>query len=171
MRVIGSFIISVIILFVGFYATVMTLLSTGNEQYSLVVAAFVLMLLIFANLLVWERFSKKAVRYGFIGLFCCFILFVVYENVKGWHLRSLQVMSTQDVDLSVYEPFVKDSLVATLDTSASLKVEEPLLKLDGSTALYPVFLHLHKLYIQKDLMTQQTVKCNQRKLRGLGLIY
>lgn len=45
MRVIGSFIISVIILFVGFYATVMTLLSTEKEQYSLVVAAFVLMLL------------------------------------------------------------------------------------------------------------------------------
>jgi len=139
MRVIGSFIISVIILFVGFYATVMTLLSTGKEQYGLVVAAFVLMLLIFANLLVWEQFSKKAVRYSFIGLFSCFILFVVYENVKGWHLRSLQVMSTQDVDLSVYEPFLKDSLVAKLNKSASLKMEEPLLKLDGSTALYPVF--------------------------------
>lgn len=139
MRVIGSLIISVIILFVGFYATVMTLLSTEKEHYSLVVAAFVLMLLIFANLLVWEQFSKKAVRYSFIGLFSCFILFVVYENVKGWHLRSLQVMSTQDVDLSVYEPFVKDSLVAKLNKSASLKMEEPLLKLDGSTALYPVF--------------------------------
>ncbi|MGD6833925.1 PstS family phosphate ABC transporter substrate-binding protein [Sutcliffiella halmapala] len=139
MKVIGSFIVSVVILFVGFYASVMTLLSTGKEQYGLVVAAFVLMLLVFANLLVWDLFSKKAIRYSFIGLLSCFILFVVFVNVKAWHLKSLQVMSTQDVDLSVYEPFAKNSLVATLDKTATLKLEEPLLKLDGSTALYPVF--------------------------------
>jgi phosphate transport system substrate-binding protein len=139
MRVLGSLVISVIILFVGFYGTVITLLSTGRNLYGLVTAVFVLMLLVFANLLVWGQFSKKGVRYSFIGLLSCFILFVVFENVKGWHLKSLQVMSTQDVDLSVYEPFEKDSLVATLDTPATLQLEEPLLKLDGSTALYPVY--------------------------------
>ncbi|MCA1319581.1 substrate-binding domain-containing protein [Bacillus tianshenii] len=151
MRVIASFMVSVMILFVGFYATVMTLLSTGKEQYGVVVAFFVLTLLVFANLLVWDRFSNKAVKYSFIGLISCFILFVVFENVKSWHLKSLQVMSTQDVDLSVYEPFAKDSLVATLDASASFKMEEPLLKLDGSTALYPIFAAFAQAVYPKDL--------------------
>ncbi|WP_223702372.1 PstS family phosphate ABC transporter substrate-binding protein [Sutcliffiella deserti] len=139
MRVLGSIILSGIILFLGFYLTVITLLWSGKELYGLVSAGFVFTLLIFANLFVWGLFSKKSIKIAFISLLSCFILFVVVERVKVWHLQSLQVMSTQDVDLSVYEPFSEDSLVAKLAKPSSLQLDEPLLKLDGSTALYPVY--------------------------------
>lgn len=59
MRVIASFIMSVAILFVGFYGTIILIFATGNDVYGLVSAAFVMTLLIFANLLVWQQFSKK----------------------------------------------------------------------------------------------------------------
>src|SRR5699024_384687 len=43
------------------------------------------------------------------------------------------------VDLSEYEPFMKGSKAARLDTEASLQLEEPLLRIDGATALYPIY--------------------------------
>lgn len=139
MRILGSIIITIAILYFGFYGSIILTISTGKDLYGLVSAAFVLTLLISANLWVWGQFAKKAVKYTFLCLISVFILFVGVEGSKAWYQDSLKIMSTQDVDLGQYEPFQNNKRVADLGEKASLQLEKPLLKLDGSTALYPVF--------------------------------
>lgn len=139
MRVIASFIISVAVLFFGFYGTIVLIFSTSKDTYGLVSAAFVLTLLVFVNLWVWGQFAKKAVNYSFICLMSFFVLFVIVEGGKAWYQESLKIMSTQDVDLTQYEPFQNNDRVAVLEKEAAMQLEKPLLKLDGSTALYPVY--------------------------------
>lgn len=139
MKILGSIIISIAILYLGFYGTIILTISTGKDLYGVVSAAFVIALLISANLWVWGQFAKETVKYTFIGLISIFALFIGVESGKAWYHHSLKIMSTQDVDLTLYEPFQNNKRVADLGKEASMKLEKPLLKLDGSTALYPVF--------------------------------
>ncbi|CAG9621547.1 PstS family phosphate ABC transporter substrate-binding protein [Sutcliffiella rhizosphaerae] len=166
MRVLASLVVTFMMLFMGFYGIIIIALSAGKESYALVAAGLVLTLIVFANLGVWGQFSKKGVRFAFLGIISCFVLFVAIEGGKAWHLRSLQIMSTQDVDLTVYEPFKNDSLVAVLDSQASLKLESPLPQLDGSTALYPIYSAFAQAVYPKQ--TYDSIKSEVRSTQTSG---
>ncbi|WP_096152949.1 MULTISPECIES: PstS family phosphate ABC transporter substrate-binding protein [Bacillus] len=83
-------------------------------------------------------------------------------------------MSTQDVDLYLYEPFTEDNKLATLDEPASLSLTNNLPKLDGSTALYPVFASfVQAVYPEKkysnekgDVVSTQTSGAWSELLKG-----
>ncbi|MNW45320.1 hypothetical protein D3C74_225810 [compost metagenome] len=61
-----------------------------------------------------------------------------YEINKAYH-NSISTVSEQGVNLSEYEPFQKNAKIATLEQPASLSLETELPRLDGATALYPLY--------------------------------
>ncbi|GEN45564.1 substrate-binding domain-containing protein [Alkalibacillus haloalkaliphilus] len=61
--------------------------------------------------------------------------FVIYSG----YMESLQVVSTQDVNLQHYEPFSNESELVTLDEEPTFQIDESPPRLDGATALYPVY--------------------------------
>jgi phosphate transport system substrate-binding protein len=70
----------------------------------------------------------------------------------------------QDVNLYEYIPFGKDSRVISLNGNSSLKLFENLPKLDGATALYPVYASfVQAVYPSSDYNSfyQGIVKCTQ----------
>ncbi|MGD6991287.1 PstS family phosphate ABC transporter substrate-binding protein [Sutcliffiella horikoshii] len=172
MRLLGSIIISIAILYFGFYGTIILTISTGKDLYGLTSAAFVLTLLIFANLGVWGQFAKNTVKYTFICLISLFVLFVIVEGGKAWYQHSLKIMSTQDVNLTQYEPFQNNDRVAELGKEAAFKLENPLLKLDGSTALYPVFASFAQAVYPEDTYdsTMSEVQSTQTSGAWAGLL-
>jgi phosphate transport system substrate-binding protein len=54
------------------------------------------------------------------------------------YLNTISI-SDRGIDLYDYEPFTNSPYLARLDHEASLKIENDLIRLDGATALYPVY--------------------------------
>jgi len=48
-------------------------------------------------------------------------------------------MKSEEVNLTSYEPFREDTLAKSLDTESSLSLMDNLPRLDGATALYPLY--------------------------------
>lgn len=62
-------------------------------------------------------------------------------------------------DLTVYEPFSKDSKVAVPDEQATLKLNEAMPILDGATALYPVYAAFAQAVFDEGAYSSDRVLC------------
>ena len=60
---------------------------------------------------------------------------------QGWSLydRSVSRLYDRDLDLAPYAPFMPGARAAALDEPASMSLEDRLPRLDGATALYPLY--------------------------------
>ncbi|MED4016953.1 PstS family phosphate ABC transporter substrate-binding protein [Sutcliffiella cohnii] len=139
MKFIGALILSFIIGFVGFIVMFITLLSSGKTIHGLFVIAIFLGLIIFANLLIYGQFKKRWTKISFISYIGVLLLLFAINMGHGYYVNSLKIMSTQDVNLEDYEPFKNNNKLAVLDEGASFQLTDNLPKLDGSTALYPIY--------------------------------
>lgn len=83
-------------------------------------------------------FSKKRFL---IWLLCALPVFGVIGGVEGYGAYLRHITLPEEFDYRTYEPFRTDSLVKTLDEPASLRFgeEDDLPRMDGATALYPVY--------------------------------
>ena len=57
----------------------------------------------------------------------------------GAYNDSIPVMEDRDSLIYEYEPFTADTRAVYLDEESTLKFEDPTLRLDGATALYPIY--------------------------------
>ena len=74
------------------------------------------------------------------ALLCLLVLLIggrVGGAVYDQYVESIRVRDRMEIGR--YRPFQKDSLVKTLDEPATLKLTENLPRMDGATALYPVY--------------------------------
>lgn len=101
---------------------------------------------------------KKQIIMGTVPILTS-VIFIGTHVYDEWMNRD-EVISAE-VDLYEYMPFSSKKL-ATLNESPTVTIEEPLPKLDGATALYPIYASFAQaLYPQKeyDLYTSE-VSCN-----------
>ncbi len=151
MRLFGAIVVVFVFGFIGFYGTIILTISRSSEFYPIFTPIVVLGLMIMSILGIYDRLKKKVVKrlsIGFLALAVC-----VVGSFEGYqyYLKSLEVVSTQDVDLAQYLPFVDNSKVVTLDEESTFKIEENLPTLDGATALYPVYAgFVQAVYPEKD---------------------
>ncbi|MFB5674373.1 PstS family phosphate ABC transporter substrate-binding protein [Paenibacillus terreus] len=75
-----------------------------------------------------------------ISLGCCVLAAAGYEANHAYD-NSLKIASEQDVNLEMYEPFTDGSKTVNLSKPSSFRLssEDVLPRLDGATALYPVY--------------------------------
>lgn len=96
--------------------------------------------------------------YGGGILLCCIILagFYISDTYQDRYARV-----EGEVDLYEYEPF-KDNKLATLDKAATLQIKKPVPRLDGATALYPLYAAItQNLYPKEDYSVYLSdVSCN-----------
>ncbi|MDR2453782.1 MAG: substrate-binding domain-containing protein [Bifidobacteriaceae bacterium] len=97
--------------------------------------------LVVALLAIWRPFAPKA-RYAAIGVVAVLVAApaAAIAAQEIWR-ANLTVIGEADlqIDLARYEPFGADTLAASLDQPASLRLTGDLPRLDGATALYPVY--------------------------------
>ncbi|MDX5476450.1 MAG: substrate-binding domain-containing protein [Bacillaceae bacterium] len=174
MKILGSIILTGTILFIGFYVTILTALVSGKPMYVFYSLTVILGLIIFSNLFIFDQFKKRWPKVAFSVFASAAILFLIVTMGHGTYINSLKILSTQDVELYLYEPFAEDNKLATLDAPASLTLTEDLPKLDGSTALYPVFASfVQAVYPEKhyssgkgDVISSQTSGAWEGLLKG-----
>lgn len=151
MKLFGAFIVVFVFGFIGFYGTVILALSRSAEFYSIFTPVVVLGLIIISILGIYDQLKQKPAKIFSIGFLALAVCTVGGFEGYQYYVKSLEVVSTQDVDLSQYRPFVKNSKVVTLDEASTFRIVEDLPTLDGATALYPVYAGFAQaVYPEKD---------------------
>jgi len=174
MKIYGAIITVIVFGLVGFIATIIASLTRNAEFYTPFVLTLTTGLIIIVILAIYGKLKNKAPKISsivFISL--CIVSAVAYEGYQVY-LKSLEVVSTQDVDLSEYRPFVENTKVVSLEEVSTFKIEDNLPMLDGATALYPVYAaFVQAVYPEKDyplyeseIVSSQTSYAFDRLLNG-----
>lgn len=138
-KILLSILATAALLFGGLIALLLTALSGGLVFHQvMVIAAFVLLWLLLL-MQIWKLLSPK-IRYISVGATALVMLvsFAGFEMHSAYH-DSIERIDEQGVNLALYDPFREDTLAASLDEPSTLSLMDDLPRLDGATALYPVY--------------------------------
>ncbi|MCD7900604.1 MAG: substrate-binding domain-containing protein [Bacteroides sp.] len=128
------------------------LFAFGGEKFymTLVVVCFILLLaLIPISILGLFRPRTNAILWLLIFLGIV-IACITKESLKAYH-NSFERLDETEVDLTAYTPFGENTLAVDLDTISLLKLDTLLPRMDGATALYPIYAAFARaVYPEKD---------------------
>lgn len=132
------------LVFFGFIAYIIVSLVGGLAFYAPLVVVIAGGLAVYAVIAIFQLLSRRT-RHIAIAIFAglCLIATAGYELNK-LYINSLAVVNDREVDLKEYAPFTPGSKAAVLDHTASYHIADNLPRLDGATALYP----LYSAYVQ-----------------------
>lgn len=137
--------------FTGFIALFITALSGGSQFYLNLIAACTGALIIFVILKIFALIKPRLLKILFFSFLGVSVLAVgVYEVNKAYH-NSFSRVNEQGVNLELYKPFAENTKAVKLEEESTLKLEEQLPRLDGATALYPLYsAFAQAVYPEKD---------------------
>ncbi|WP_397334077.1 PstS family phosphate ABC transporter substrate-binding protein [Paenibacillus macerans] len=139
LKVLGCLAAVISILFVGAVTAFITAFMGGQKFYAPLALAVTGILILFVIARTFLSGRVRAVNYVLLGcIAACGAAVGVYEINRAYH-NSFAVVSDQDVDLEQYRPFQNNGEVAVLAEPSSLTLLEDLPKMDGATALYPLY--------------------------------
>ncbi len=174
MKIFGSTLTVIVFGLVGFIATLIASLTRDAEFYAPFVPIITIGLIIIIILAIYGQLKKKVPKISvivFISL--CLVSVIAFEGSQAY-LKSLEVVSTLDVDLSEYSPFAENTKADSLDEESTFKIEDKLPTLDGATALYPVYAaFVQAVYPEKEyslygseVVSSQTSNAFDRLMKG-----
>lgn len=138
-KIVVTIIIGLMIAFVSFFAIIFTAFSGGQKFYSPMIAIIAVGLLLFTITKIFQLARPKRAN---ISLLCFFVMCGLatagYEVYTGYH-EGVPTVNEQGVNLNDYHPFMANTKVSTLEEASTLRLEGPLPRLDGATALYPLY--------------------------------
>ncbi|WP_178024491.1 substrate-binding domain-containing protein [uncultured Paenibacillus sp.] len=132
--------LSGVVLFLGFFAGLIVSFSGGAKFYTPLVLAASAVLVIFLAFFMFlpERHRRKL----YVSLLSIVVLggltTAVYELREAYH-NSIPVVSDQEVNMEPYRPFADTGRLALLPEPSKLTMTKDLPRLDGATALYPLY--------------------------------
>lgn len=110
-------------------------------------------LLLSVWLMLWALrvFNPRVIKYMFWGMVLCSVIAICSYNWYDNYIDSIPVVSDREVDLSAYQPFAENTKAVSLDGISSLKLTDSLPRIDGATALYPLYAaFVQATYPQKE---------------------
>ena len=124
---------------VGLFLGFIVAFSGGNLFYAPLVLVCTGVLFVFVILKVFHLAKPRLFKIlflSFLGL--CVLSVGVYEAGNAYRNSFAQV-NDQGVDLALYQPFAENTKAVKLEEAPTLKLKENLPRLDGATALYPLY--------------------------------
>lgn len=123
----------------GFLAFFFTALSGGDRFYWWLIAVITVAAVLFVGIGIFAKVRERLLFKTAIGLLIASGLTVAgYEGFQ-YYEASIPVVSEQDFDLQAYKPFREGTKAKALERPASLSLKSDLPRLDGATALYPLY--------------------------------
>lgn len=125
----------------------------GESLYSIMSVAISVLLLILILCSLWGAIRKKAVWIPLCScLAVCILATVGYAGYQAY-IDSIPVVAEQGNEmLYTYAPYGEESRVASLEAEADLKLSENLPRMDGATALYPIYSAFAKAVYPKAVL-------------------
>jgi phosphate transport system substrate-binding protein len=174
MRIFVSIVTIICFSFVGFVTFFIASFSRDAEFYHIFVPVITVGLITITILAIYGKLKNRIVSKSMLVFFTlCALSVIGYESYQAY-LKSLEVVSTQDVDLSKYRPFAENTEAVSLDEDSTYKIKDNLPTLDGATALFPVYsAFAQAVYPEKDyplydseVVSSQTSGAFDRLLKG-----
>ncbi|KFN05825.1 MAG: substrate-binding domain-containing protein [Paenibacillus macerans] len=139
LKVLGCLAAAFVILFAGAVTAFITAFMGGQKFYAPLALAVAGILVLFVIARTFLPGRARTVNYVLLGCFAaCGVAVAAYEINQAYH-NSFAVVSDQDVDLEQYRPFQNNGEVAVLAKPSSLTLLDDLPRMDGATALYPLY--------------------------------
>ncbi len=138
-KVLISIVSTAALLIVGFFGAFMTALAGGSLFYAPLIMVCTVALIVFVILKVFQLIKPRLYKIlflSFLGL--CILSTGFYEINRAYHNNFARV-NEQGVNLELYKPFAENTKAVRLEEEATLKMEDNLPRLDGATALYPLY--------------------------------
>ena len=142
---------------VGFF--VLLLCSFAQRWYLrvlFVLAGLLILLLLFG--LLFHKFNK---RRWILWLVCAALVAGGFGGIEGYDAYIRSITLKEEFDYRTYEPFRQNTLAETLEEPAALRFAEGdrLPRLDGATALYPVYAAFCQAVYPDSLTKSQIRNC------------
>ncbi|MGN7478051.1 PstS family phosphate ABC transporter substrate-binding protein [Solibacillus silvestris] len=151
---IGKIAMAIFVLLVAGHFAVIFLLMTalsGKVHYIPLIIAAAAILYIGFVLQIFDVFYKKSKRVKIFWIIAGIILAVCSIQPMYKWIDSRVPTVDAEVDIYQYEPFTDRNKLVQLEQAPKLKLEEPLPKIDGATALYPLYAAITQhLYPNKE---------------------
>ena len=132
---------SIMILIGMFFLTIIPLFFTvliGGIHYITLIITIAVVLSVFLILKVFRFFQTKRHKIIFASIAGLAILVSAISPIKHAYTSSIPTVDAE-VDIYAYEPFSDSNEITILDDKSTLKLQDNLPKLDGATALYPLY--------------------------------
>ena len=143
MNLFAKILLSVLTVFVlacaGFFILILILIMGLGAFYVAILGVVTATVMFFILELIWGWLKSKksliilAVVFGLVAL-----SITAFEINRAYH-NNIDKIDEQGVDLTLYEPFRENTKAVSLDEKSELTFTEDLPKLDGATALYPLY--------------------------------
>lgn len=137
-RLAAAIVIAVCIAIFGFLAGGFIAFATGESYYFNLIAAVSAGLIVFTFLWLFNV-KPKIVNALFVVCLAVAGTHLAVHEFKAYRTAHMAVVADSIADLDEYRPFAKGTKAVRLDQPASLKLDRPLPRLDGATALYPLY--------------------------------
>lgn len=172
----GKIIISIFgLLTVCFFAFILLFFVafSGNiHSIPLVISAAVIIYIGFV-LVIYDVFYKNSKRVKIFWTIAGIVLVASsIQPVYKWFDDQVPTVDAE-VDIYQYEPFTDENKLVQLEKKPTLKLEEPLPKIDGATALYPLYAAITEhIYPKKEYNPYKSeVVVNQTHEAYMNLIF
>lgn len=97
-------------------------------------------LFLLSLLLIWKPFAQRIRRIAAMSLAgALMVLTITVSGIQIYKDSIPEVRGDEEINLLDYEPFREGTLASSLDESSTLKLTDDLPRLDGATALYPLY--------------------------------
>ncbi|MBU8906821.1 PstS family phosphate ABC transporter substrate-binding protein [Desertibacillus haloalkaliphilus] len=172
MKLLFAFLVVIVLGFVGYIAAIIASIMLRPSFYVPFVTVVTIGLIAIVILTIYGQMKRRDSRMGVFSFIILAIVSVItYESYQSY-LESLEIVSTQDVDLLEYRPFAEQTKAVSLDEESMYRIEENLPLLDGATALYPVYAgFVQAVYPEKEyplhtseVVSSQTANAFERLL-------
>ncbi len=166
LKIILSVLAGIAVAFFGLVMLVFVAFSGAGYFYQTLVAVVAAVLFLFAILNIWGLMRTK-IRWIALGVASAAVLVSVagFEIYRSFDDRILEV-NDRGVDLSLYDPLREDTLAASLPEAATLSIDEDPPRLDGATALYPVYASFVRAVFSKDLPNESASPLDEKTVQA-----
>ena len=126
------------IAFLGFVSAFIVTIYGGMIFYTPLVGIAAAGLALYAILRIFDAWTPRLLNIGLASFTALCLLAAGGYAVNNAYHNSFAKLSEQEVNLSEYAPFTGKA-IAVLDDTPDLKLENDLPRMDGATALYPLY--------------------------------
>ncbi|MFB1081873.1 PstS family phosphate ABC transporter substrate-binding protein [Jeotgalibacillus sp. JSM ZJ347] len=136
LRLIVAIFVGVIAFFFVSIASLFSFMTAGERAMHTVIGVSIALYILFIVRLF--RFAQgKKLAYTAAGLAAA--VAVTIGSMAAYDAYIESITNSAEVDLTAYEPFESDTKAVSMTEEASLHLKDDLPKLDGATALYPLY--------------------------------
>ncbi len=147
----GRILLGLIFIVGGFYALISILFYPETKNIVLTISLFLGAFSLVAAIFLCRRWWLFVIAAALLITGCCF------AGIE-WYDSSIKIDDTPN--WREWRPNIENSRVVHLEDEASLKLTEDLPRMDGATALYPVYAAFAAAVYPEDAITYQVLDCS-----------